>query len=523
MIKTTSLFYVLLLVFCGNFFAVSAQKISPRVLDYSDNERPAIKGMKEDSFRKLHIVLAGNIYKTELQIKEAYDSSAKRYDFSHELRNVAPILNLGDVVIAQLKTTFTGDIFSPYSAPDEFALSIKYAGINQCVLANSNTARIDSRGLLRTQRALGVFDIQTTGAYIDALQRQGNYPRIIERKGFKIALLNYSSSAKRPASYIINQPDGEQIERDMKLVHDQKADYVIVFMDWGENMQEAPSSSQEQLGRFLLEQGANLVVGTFPNTVQRIDHLKYSYQGKEREGYVAYSLGNLLSGSQSDRDKRGAMLDVEIWKNNFSGEIKEGDVGFIPIWNYYDVSSKRKKQYALPMAAVEQEQVLKNRLPEIEMQKMKSAIFGMRGVMGRYCDEIQYNVTDVVIKNVEEAALLTNAPMNNRFNPYDYRKLKPTLPPVAKERKKDDKCDTIYRIQFYELSVLIPIDTNYYSHLRGYEVLKENGSYKYLLSASTNYERVKQEFFREIKPRYKEAMIVLYCDGRRIKEIPLPR
>ena len=125
---------------CGNFFVANAQRIKPRVLDYSENE-PAVK----DSFRTLHIVIAGNIYKTEQQIKEAYDSTKKRYDFSHELRNIAPVLNLGDIVLAQMKTSFTGDIFSPYSAPDEFALSIKYSGINQCVLANNNTAHVDQR------------------------------------------------------------------------------------------------------------------------------------------------------------------------------------------------------------------------------------------------------------------------------------------------------------------------------------------------------------------------------------------
>ncbi|HEY0262410.1 MAG TPA: CapA family protein [Chitinophagales bacterium] len=238
-------------------------------MEYSENE-PAAK----DSFRTLHIVIAGNIYKTEQQIKEAYDSTKKRYDFSHELRNIAPVLNLGDIVIAQMKTSFTGDIFSPYSAPDEFALSIKYSGINQCVLANNNTAHIDPKGLLRTQRALGVFDIQTTGAYIDQPQRSGSFPRFVERKGFKIAILNYSAMTKKPTisqGFVINQIDRAQMESDMKIARDQKADYIIVYLDWGENMQESPSSTQEGLAKFLLEQGANLIVGTFPNTVQKID------------------------------------------------------------------------------------------------------------------------------------------------------------------------------------------------------------------------------------------------------------
>ncbi|HEY0262409.1 MAG TPA: hypothetical protein VGB95_05245 [Chitinophagales bacterium] len=230
----------------------------------------------------------------------------------------------------------------------------------------------------------------------------------------------------------------------------------------------------------------------------------------------------MLTGSREERDKRGALLDVEIHKNNYTGAIKEGDVGFIPVWNYYDVSSNHPKLYAIPSAGVENELLLKN-LPASEKSKIRNSLFGIRTTMGRYCDEIQYNVSDIVVENVEEAAYLTNAPMNNRFNPYDYRNLKPTLPPVKNKERKREDADTLYRIQFYELSVQIPIDTNYYSHLRGYEILKEGGSYKYVLPASTNYEQVKAEFNREIHPRYKEAIIVVYYDGRRIKEISLPR
>lgn len=515
------LVYVLFFVFFCSVFSADAQRTKFRILDYSENEPKS----EMDSFRKLHIVIAGNIYKTEAQIKEAYNPKTKRYDFSHELRNINPILNLGDIVLAQLKTSFTGSLISPYSAPDEFALSLKYSGINNVMLANENTAHIDKKGLLRTQRALGVFDVQTSGAFIDNAQRGGYYPRFIERKGFKVAILNYCEPIEKRSSissdFLINEIDRDLVERDMKIARDQNPDYVIVYLDWGQNFQEYPSLSQEDFAHFLLEQGANIVVGTFPNAIQKIDRRGYYFRKQFKTGLVAYSLGNLLTGSKEERDKKGAILDIEILKNNFTGEVKEGDIGFIPVWNYYDTSPDKSRLYVLPMAAVEKFNLMDSVLSEKEKIKMRKALFDTRSTMGRFCDEIQYNVTDFVVKNVEASAYLTNSPMNNRYNPYDHRKLKPTEAPRPKVQREVTS-DTIYRIQFYELAHKIPIDTTYYTHLKGYEVLLENGKYKYLLGPTTDYEKVKEEYVREIHPRYKMALIVLYYDGRRVKEISLP-
>ena len=287
-------------------------------------------------------------------------------------------------------------------------------------------------------------------------------------------------------------------------------------MNWGENYQDYPSYSQEQIAKFILEQGANLIVGTFPKTVQKIDIVQYYYQAQPRFGIVAYSLGNLVSGSKDDRSKSGALLDIEIFKNNFTGQVKEGDFGFIPIWNYYDTINGKTQLQVVPVAAVESKQLYKN-FPDAEREKMVKHAVTTRGTMGRYVDEIQYNITDITVEDIEESAQITNAPVNNKFNPFKETNLTPSAPPVAKTQIKQ-RADTIYRVQFYELTRQIPIDTNYYDHLRGYEVLLENESYKYLIGGGAKYADVRDLYFNVIKPRYRQALVVVYYDGKRIRE-----
>ena len=77
------------------------------------------------------------------------------------------------------------------------------------------------------------------------------------------------------------------------------------------------------------------------------------------------------------------------------------------------------------------------------------------------------------------------------------------------------KYDTSYRIQFYALKKPIPLDTNYYTHLKGYEVVEENGYYKYMLGRYKSYEDCLRFWKSQIQPRYKESFIVKYIDGRR--------
>ena len=504
---------LLLVVLLLSYTAFTQARI--KSIEY-DEDRPDMV----DSFRILHLMIAGNIYQSEYQIQHAFNPATKKYDFSAELRYVNPILNLGDVVIANMKTGFTGDNTNPFSSPDELALALKYSGINNAVMANLNTAYLDKKGMTRTKKALEIFDIRSTGAFADNLMRNGNYPLIINRRGFKIALLNYTSISQRPGisrDYIINQIDHTQIERDMKVARSLEADFIIVYLDWGGNYQEYPAYSQEALAKFILEQGASIVVGTFPNTVQRIDIMNYYYQNKEKQGLVCYSLGNLMSSSTEDRTKAGIIMDIELKKNNFTGETHMGDYGFIPLWSYYDTISEKKRVYVLPAAAVEQDLLFGN-LPKDERHTMSSRIMDIRKMLGRSSDEIQYNLSEIVVENVAQSTLLTNAPLNNRFNPFDEKALSKTGAPTAKLNIPITE-DTIYRIQFYELKKLIPIDTSYYDHLKGYEVMQEEGNFRYLIGNSTNLDVIMKLYYDIKKPRYKNCFIVAYYQGRRVRTI----
>src|ERR1043165_1297656 len=285
---------------------------------------------KIDSFSKLHLMIAGNIYQTEKHAAYAYDKTTGKYDYKSELKYIQPLLNLGDITIANLKTSFSNDAKNMFSSPDEFGLALKYAGINALMHANVHIANISKATLKRTDDVLDAYDIFHTGAFMDNIQRNGNYPLIMNRKGFKIAILNYTNLTSRPSQsreFVINEADRTVMDRDMRLVHAYKPDFTIVYFDWGANMQDLPSMAQQELAQYVFQAGANLVVGTHPNTPMRIDLMNYTYNGVPREGIIAYSLGNLISSNEEIRNRNGYIIDMELRKNNFTRETSVNEIG----------------------------------------------------------------------------------------------------------------------------------------------------------------------------------------------------
>jgi poly-gamma-glutamate capsule biosynthesis protein CapA/YwtB (metallophosphatase superfamily) len=407
-------------------------RLKQRLLKHKADDNASAEAA--DSSRTLHLMIAGNVYQTEKHVNYCYDEASGKYNFRDELKYIQPILSLGDITIADLKTSFGGDIKNMFSAPDEFALALKYSGINTLMHANLHTANVSRETFNRTRNLMNDFELYYTGAFSDNLQRQGNYPLIINKKGFKIAVLNYGTLNKRPPisrNFYINEIDKDQIERDMRLVHAYKPDFTIVYFDWGANMQETPSLYQMEIAQLCFQTGANLVVGTHPNAPMRLDYMNYMSNGVPKEGIVAYSLGNLIASNDEVRNRNGYILDIELHKNNYSGEVNLGDWGVIPVYTYYDTSSVQGKMniYTVPCSAVEAGDILP-KIPYIEKRRVVNGAYEVRKLLGSTADEIQYNENELVANNVMEVIDLTNAAWNNKYSQKRKEDVPESAPPV---------------------------------------------------------------------------------------------
>ncbi len=72
---------------------------------------------------------------------------------------------------------------------------------------------------------------------------------------------------------------------------DRTADVVVVYMHWGIQDERCPTQAQQDLAADLVEQGADIVVGSHAHLLQG--------DGRLGGGYVAYGLGNYAWYTQS--------------------------------------------------------------------------------------------------------------------------------------------------------------------------------------------------------------------------------
>lgn len=128
---------------------------------------------------------------------------------------------------------------------------------------------------------------------------EAHRPRIIERKGLRIALLGYNEFFPRAFEADFDKPgvawsEDEQVRHDIlqaRSIH--RADLVIPVMHWGWEHEPVASPRQRQLARLMIDAGADAVIGGHPHVVQDTEH----YRGKP----ILYSLGNFLFDGFTDK------------------------------------------------------------------------------------------------------------------------------------------------------------------------------------------------------------------------------
>ena len=129
---------------------------------------------------------------------------------------------------------------------------------------------------------------------------------VIKKNGIRIALLSYTYgtngidvSDKYP--YAVHYlSDG--LTADIQAARNE-ADFVVVFVHWGDEYETSVSDYQRQMAVCLAKAGADVVIGSHPHVVQETEVIDRPDGGKM---LVYYSLGNFVSGKMVDASNDAA-------------------------------------------------------------------------------------------------------------------------------------------------------------------------------------------------------------------------
>ena len=298
------------------------------------------------------LLFAGDVMGHDGQINGARDSLGK-YNYDTCFSFVKTIIGSADVAVANLEVTLAGGPFSGYpqfSSPDELALALKKAGFDVLATANNHTCDKGLKGVNRTIAVLDSFQIQHTGSYVDSVSCDSTNPLIINKKGFTIALYNYTygtNGIAPPKPSIVNRIDSMRILSDLQKSLKQCVDLKIVFFHWGNEYQTYTSLYQQNFCNWAYNCGADMVIGSHPHVVQPATINNDSIQ----QQLTVYSMGNFISDQRTHPRDGGMMVSIKLARA--AGRTRVAEAGYYLTWVYTPRVKGVKKHIILPLSRFE--------------------------------------------------------------------------------------------------------------------------------------------------------------------------
>lgn len=263
------------------------------------------------------IVFAGDAMQHQAQI-DAAKKGAGVYDYSGCFDAIAPYVDAADYAVVNLETPLGGAPYTGYpcfSAPDSYLDALTDAGFDLMLTANNHTLDKRDKGLVRTLDRLDAAGVDHIGTYRNSEERDSVLPLLRDINGFNVAFLNYTygtNGISLRTTAVVDYIDRELIKSDIAKARSHGAEIVTVCIHWGIEYELLPSRQQKQLADFLVDSGADLVIGGHPHVVQPME-MRHNADGKNV--LVVYSLGNFISNMKTRDTRGGAMLKVELTRD----------------------------------------------------------------------------------------------------------------------------------------------------------------------------------------------------------------
>jgi len=311
---------------------------------------------KDTSSGEICLLFIGDVMGHGPQITSAYDKTTNQYDYTRCFKYIQSEISDADYTIANLEVTLAGPPFTGYpqfSSPDELAVGCKNAGMDILVTANNHSCDRGGAGIIRTIYVLDSLNIIHSGSYKDSVERAANTPLMIDHDCFRLAILNYTYGTNGipfPAPTIVNLLDKDLIAKDLAVAKTKNADKIIAFVHWGNEYESLAGTWQINMGKYLFDQGVDIIIGAHPHVLQPMVWEKQTADNGQ-ESLIVYSLGNYISNQRDRKKDGGAMFKLTLEKEQGKTSIKSA--GHILTWVYTPIEDGAKKYYVLPCSKYE--------------------------------------------------------------------------------------------------------------------------------------------------------------------------
>lgn len=254
------------------------------------------------------LFLGGDVHHGENYVRSGRRVAAE-FGYDHSFAYLQPLISRANYAVVNMETPataleqspVTGKHFLHRTNPDEAPAALARHAIRAVGLANNHTMDFGPQGLLDTFAALQRHRIRIFGAGRNLAEAEipltlripsAGEPRhvalfaMFEHRPAPDPAHDFYATPSRPGVAKIDARRFEQLVRSYRERFENL--YVIAFAHWGRNYAWR-TPEQRELGRRLIEVGADTVIGHHGHNYQEIER----YRGK----WIFYGIGNFIFNS----------------------------------------------------------------------------------------------------------------------------------------------------------------------------------------------------------------------------------
>lgn len=268
--------------------------------------------------QRAELLFVGDAMQHQAQLDQAKIRGKQgKYDYSQCFPLIAPTVSEADYAVVNLEVPLGGGPqyrgYPCFSAPDSFAEALRDAGFDLFLTANNHCLDSRDRAARRTLSALDSIGVDHIGTYSDKEEREKLVPFIKNINGIRFAFLNYTygTNGIEPADGMeVALIDREKMAREINLAREAGAEFIVVTLHWGIEYVLLQNKSQESLANFLIDSGADMIIGSHPHVIQPMKVIHD--EKRDKDILVVYSLGNFISNMKTADTRGGALVRALI-------------------------------------------------------------------------------------------------------------------------------------------------------------------------------------------------------------------
>jgi poly-gamma-glutamate synthesis protein (capsule biosynthesis protein) len=229
---------------------------------------------------------------------------------------IEPVFRQADLAVVNLETAVTNG-GSPASkefvfrAPPEAFAALRSGGVDVASMANNHGLDYGVEGLRDSIAAARRYRFPVVGIGLNAKQAYRPFRRTIN--GQRIAIIgatqvlddhlisSWTAGPRQPG--LASAKDAPRLVQEVRAAR-RTSDTVVVFLHWGIELKQCPSSVQRTLARQLVAAGADVVVGGHAHRLQGA--------GRMGDALVGYGLGNFVWYGTSELSTQTGVLLVTV-------------------------------------------------------------------------------------------------------------------------------------------------------------------------------------------------------------------